>query len=118
MPCLYRYHIAFNRYGEPECKVTLIERELQLPFHSNEENSGLSLQLNWRIVSELNDNQYSRYDRMPQWLNAAKLKELGFNINNNRSDKGYGLQAGQGFFRAIRHQIFYRSLSSTSYPMS
>lgn len=57
-----------NRSGEPEAVLMLTERELPLRTWQRQENSGLSLQLSWAgIYSYEND-----------WLDIAKLTELGF----------------------------------------
>lgn len=56
-----------NRSGEPECVLTLTEREL--PRRNwRRENSGLSLQLNWN----------GSYTVGRDWLDIEKLSELGF----------------------------------------
>lgn len=59
-----------NRSGEPDAILDLTERELSMQDWDLEENSGLSLQLNW--------NGYS-YDAR-NWLGAEKLKELGYEL--------------------------------------
>ncbi|MCC6860834.1 MAG: DUF4824 family protein [Bryobacterales bacterium] len=62
--------VAGNRRGEPQATLELSEKELTLP-HRNEENSALSLALQWR----------ERGFREPgsTWLGPEKLQELGFN---------------------------------------
>lgn len=74
--------VAANRDGEPESHITLTERELRLPYKIHEENSGLSLRLAWRALGK--DDEYNNYPswRNPEWLDAEKLKELGFNVEN------------------------------------
>ena len=59
--------VMWNRSGEPDSVVLLTERELPMQY-SRRENSGLSLQFDWNI------NYTYRFD----WLDAAKLDELGF----------------------------------------
>jgi hypothetical protein len=63
----------FNRSGAPEAVLSLTERELTLTTRNwrMEENSGLSLQLNW------NDHLYYGAGAR-RLLDADKLKELGF----------------------------------------
>ena len=80
--------VAINRSGEPDCQVTLTERELNLPIKKNKENSGLTLKLQWRALGEFNASRYYQYNRRPFWFNAAKLEELGFNINKIKRSKG------------------------------
>jgi hypothetical protein len=77
--------VASNRSGEPVSQITLTERELQLPDNIYEENSGLALQLTWRTLDKDGDfNQYSHW-AAPAWLNAEKLKTLGFNPKHSFS---------------------------------
>jgi hypothetical protein len=68
--------VVYNRSGPPEAQVTLSERELQLPYRSHAENSGLSLRLTWRTLDE--DGESHAWRSSPAWLTADKLKGLGF----------------------------------------
>ncbi|KAB2889310.1 MAG: DUF4824 family protein [Desulfobulbaceae bacterium] len=71
--------VAANRRGEPEATLVLSERELQLPYRTHRENSGLALQMIWRTLPrEREDDGYSYDSRSPAWLDADKLRELGF----------------------------------------
>jgi hypothetical protein len=66
--------VYYNRSGEAESRLTLSERELQLPYGDwflREDDSGLRLQLLWRRADE-----YGRVD----WLSADKLQALGFQV--------------------------------------
>lgn len=66
--------VYYNRSGAPESRLTLSERELQLPYgdwFQREDDSGLRLQLLWRRADE-----YGRVD----WLSADKLQALGFQV--------------------------------------
>lgn len=79
--------VASNRSGKPEALIELTERELTLPCRSNDENSGLALHLDWRIVQENHDDIYPIYSHWghwgsPVWFNAQKLTELGFVIDD------------------------------------
>jgi hypothetical protein len=67
--------VALNRRGGPEATLQLTERELTLPRRT-EENSALSLMLQWR----------DRTFRQPglEWLGPAKLQELGFDTQAER----------------------------------
>lgn len=69
-----------NRSGEPESQLTLTERELMLPFggHRREENSGLALRLVWRVADRERSEYYSGSGGTPEWLDAARMAELGF----------------------------------------
>jgi hypothetical protein len=78
--------VAVNRSGKPEAVMELTERELRLPYKTNDENSGLALRLDWRIVQESKDDIYPFYSNLgrwgsPVWFNAEKLTELGFIID-------------------------------------
>jgi Domain of unknown function (DUF4824) len=67
-----------NRSGTHDATLTLTERELPLPYIHRKENSELALRIAWRSPSE--EREY--YDRgTPSWLNTAKLRELGFNLD-------------------------------------
>jgi hypothetical protein len=60
-----------NRVGAPESLLELTERELPLLRQGNRENSGLSLQLQWR----------TSYTRQDDWINREKLIAMGFKLN-------------------------------------
>ncbi len=79
--------VAWNRSGEPESRLTLSQRELQLPYSwgMNGERSGLSLGLLWRVpVLPADDGFYDppmgAYGGTPPWLDAAKLRSLGIDL--------------------------------------
>ncbi len=61
--------VAWNRSGQPEASLSLTERELRLVYQGTgrEEDSGIALALN------LHNDSYA-----PEWLDEAKLRELGF----------------------------------------
>lgn len=67
--------VYLNRSSEPTSHATLTQRELRLPYSVNKENSNISLKLVYRIFNK------QRYSRNADWLNLAKLKELGFNTD-------------------------------------
>ncbi|MEN8258522.1 MAG: DUF4824 family protein [Thermodesulfobacteriota bacterium] len=69
---------AYNRGGEPQSLINLTERELSLPYRLQEENSGLSLALEWRTLGrDKKSDSYSGWGS-PAWFNEEKLRELGF----------------------------------------
>ena len=72
---------AWNRSGEPESRVVLSERELTLPYDwgLQHENSGIALRLHWRAAREKVEPYEFPYRPLP-WLNASKLRELGFDL--------------------------------------
>ncbi|MDX2494371.1 MAG: DUF4824 family protein, partial [Desulfuromusa sp.] len=70
--------VAANRSGNPETQVVLTEREVQIPYRSQKENSGLALHLNWRVGGVGDGGGFSSRWNSPPWFDIAKLKELGF----------------------------------------
>ena len=79
-------HVAYNRTGAYETIIDLTQRELNLPYFSHEENSGISLQLQWRIL-EKNEYGYSynyHYDP-PDWMDEDKLRSLGFSLDASKA---------------------------------
>lgn len=80
--------VAYNRSGEPDALILLTEREVELPYrfgYYSDENSGLSLTINWRILGKIDDDsKYRPYgNSYPEWLNKDKLIELGFDVSEN-----------------------------------
>ncbi len=75
--------VAANRSGEPEARLVLSERELQPPYSTRKENSGLSLRLVWRVLGEDDEANGYRYWQFPAWFNAAKIAELGLDTYGN-----------------------------------
>ncbi len=72
--------VAANRSGSPETQVILTEREVQIPYRSHKENSGLDLHLNWRVAGVEDYSGFSSRWNSPAWFDADKLKKLGFLI--------------------------------------
>lgn len=67
----------YNRSGEPDSRLALSERELDgMPAGLRKENSGVALQLRWRMPSAAEDNG-NRYNRH---LNDAQMRQLGFQL--------------------------------------
>ena len=60
------YHGACNQWGPPEAEIEMTERELRLNY-SREDNSGLSLWINWVT-----------YGSGMDWLDPARTATLGF----------------------------------------
>lgn len=85
--------VWWNR-AEAESTLTLSERELALPWRSlrNLENSGLALTLRWRVASQESSgepyNAFGFNGGTPDWLDAAKLQALGFEVNDLQTDAG------------------------------
>lgn len=76
--------VTWNRAGPPESQLVLSERELQNPeWWRNRENSGITLQLSWRVPLPSDPRadhwSYPSTGRgAPGWLDAAKMRSLGF----------------------------------------
>ncbi len=81
--------VWWNRSSTPESALTLSERELGLPWRSLRlmENSGLALNLNWRVAGrqagEFAGGQMVN-GGTPEWLDAAKMAALGFPVDAAR----------------------------------
>lgn len=102
--------VASNRSGEPDTRITLSERELQLPYRVHEDNSGLTLRLTWRSLTDSEDAGYS-YWRSPHWLNEEKLRELGFEI-----DDSFRQREKQGFYKERIPKEVYIVLENNGEP--
>lgn len=75
---------AYNRSGEPESTLRVSQRELRPSYAGvrEKENSGLTLQLRWRVPQEGEAGRFYAYEGeaggVPAWLDAAKMASLGF----------------------------------------
>lgn len=72
--------VAWNRTGDPEAKLLLSERELNLPYNwgLDRDNSGVSLSLQWRVVGEAQAYGYHSAYTPLEWLDKVRLSALGF----------------------------------------
>ncbi len=78
---------AWNRSAQ-DSRVVLSERELRAPYlwQDNSEDSGAALWLSWRARPATGSDEtaylsaYSSYGANPSWLDAGKLRELGFDL--------------------------------------
>jgi hypothetical protein len=79
--------VAWNRSGVPEATLQLSERELEMPslWHDTREDSGLALDLRWRLPvaaareDEIRGGQYGVFTPA-HWLDADRLAALGFRL--------------------------------------
>lgn len=76
--------VAQNRSGEPESSLKLSQRELHLPYWGRRENSGIALDLAWRVaVPESRDAagwSYVDAGGTAEWLDQAEMASLGFDV--------------------------------------
>lgn len=89
--------VAHNRSNEPEAVIRLTERELDLSY-SVEENTGLSLRIEWH------QSQSGNYEgeEGPGWFNQAKLESLGFDCSTPLTD----LKAEQHYRKALPRKAY------------
>lgn len=79
--------VAYNRMGEISTQLALTERELSLYDFSSasDENSGMSLSIQWRVPTEADDSYYG-FSARDLTLSKDELVALGFNridsVNN------------------------------------
>lgn len=75
--------VVYNRSGEPDSTLQLTQRELTLPYTwtLESENSGIALSLQWRVLPGLEPGLSYAGDRVPEWLDEAKLSALGFEVS-------------------------------------
>jgi hypothetical protein len=76
--------VNYNRSGEPDAVTVLTERELRLPYRYGflEENSGIALNIKWRVGyrAPYRPNSYNRWEHLT-WLDKEKLETLGFDLS-------------------------------------
>lgn len=77
--------VAYNRSSEPESRLNLTQRELRedYRFDVDNDNSGLTLSLSWRVLTTDSQNvyDYGSYNGAADWLSTAKLESLGFDLS-------------------------------------
>ena len=76
--------VAWNRSGAPESVLKLTQRELWEPYGYGfgREEGGLQLNLRWRALPRDPDVVlYGEFQGAPEWLDEAKLRELGFDVS-------------------------------------
>lgn len=96
--------VAYNRAGEPVISIDLTERELTVvqSYRSTDENSGTALSLQWQVPGGDEPTVYP-YARggSPEWLDAAKLSELGFTPAQLKSDREQYLHRWRSLSREV-----------------
>lgn len=85
--------VAWNRSGTPDSQLQLSQRELHSPYGWRvRDNNGIALKLAWRVPmppGKESDGEYaSSGGGMPRWLDAAKMRSLGFELAAGGADDG------------------------------
>ena len=75
--------VAYNRMGEATTQLTLTERELTLRSSNldKDENSGISLYINWRTPASINSPYYA-YNSRDFKISKDEMFALGFKLND------------------------------------
>ena len=70
---------AYNRQSDATAQLTLTEREISLPYDNGvrDENSGISLSINWRTPTRVNESYYP-YNSRDVRITESELLALGF----------------------------------------
>jgi hypothetical protein len=92
----------YNRAGQPEATLGLSQRELELPWRSGfeRENSGISLEMRWRIPRPATGDE--TYEQGVPWLDKAKLRELGFDVS-----RSFGTASGKRYYaKQLPREVF------------
>lgn len=82
--------VFLNRSGEAESRLALTQRELGHPWgwRVSKENSGLALNLQWRVADASTADNYApyfgNYGGSPAWLDEARMVEFGFDVADAR----------------------------------
>jgi len=106
------FGIDFNRSGKPTSSIVLSERELRLPYRSNNENSGISLHVKYRTFSQSSKNQLP-YHTHTDWLNYESLKKLGFDVDEHLNAKYKKSTLAKEVFAVLEYdaQTYQKSLA-------
>ena len=78
--------VAYNRSSTPDSTLFLSERELSYNRYEHDDNSGVAVRLQWKVLSKdivsqprkAQSYDWYNYSREAFWLTDAKLLELGF----------------------------------------
>ncbi len=74
--------VVWNRGGTPTATLKLSERELYRWRSVRDENSQITLHLNWRVANVSGNNGwYGTWSKSPTWLDRAELERLGFDLS-------------------------------------
>jgi hypothetical protein len=96
-------HAWRNRSGPVEADITLTEREVPLSYNSNDEDSGVALDLRWT------DPTWALFGRENSmlWLEQRTLQDLGFDTgvapSDNKAVEFYQRQRARRAFVALEY---------------
>jgi hypothetical protein len=100
-------HAARNRSGPPEAELLLTERELI--YYADPDDSGVALTLRWVDWGAPRYSSVVKPDELQarNWLNGAKLAELGFDTHVDPSSRDsyrfYNRQGARTAFVALEY---------------
>jgi len=106
--------VAYNRAGTPESGLVLTERELEPAYRTRleRENSGISLQLNWRTnMDEVHAYVRNGHWSQPDWLDRGKLGQLGFDVDGIEGSWEARRRFNQGLQREVYVVLEYEGQS-------
>jgi len=93
--------VAYNRQGE-ESRLVLTQRELVAEGGSAaRENSGLSLTVRWRVLGREEASWAYGGWSTPEWLDRAKMAQLGFDVTKPATDIGFA-----GFRGELSREVY------------
>lgn len=96
--------VAYNRSGETHAVMTLTERELPLAYDAfrNDENTGLSLRINWQRPNRRGQPWNSPARAGPEWFDRAKLEAVGYDCSVPLTDASADLY----YDKMVSHEAY------------
>jgi hypothetical protein len=104
--------VVYNRSGEYDAEVKLTERELPIHYSwrpSGQENTGLSLRLDWQVFDPGMAIKMGRYrGRHISWFDQVKLESIGFDcsrpIASENADMYYRKMLPRKIFAVLEYE--------------
>jgi hypothetical protein len=102
--------VYFNRSSEITSLALLTQRELQMPYADTRENNNLTLRIVYRSLSMQKSSQ--KHTGSPNFLNATKLRELGFDTQKYVNNKYFKQEAAREAFVVLEYdgEAYQKSL--------
>lgn len=91
---------VMNNRSHVSSSVVLSERELAPPWYHDEENNGVSLRMEYRVLAADDTDFYGYGNQASGWLTTEKMRSLGFNDSQLDAQNG-GSSAGKEVFIAL-----------------